>query len=201
MSDIYYWEKLTSSKLWFSQEENLKKCTSFKEEKGTSYIQGNVYFGIIFLALFLALFWHFGICLFQLSFVYKTVSQISLNLFCSGDKRLLSEFFPKWGWFHEHNERFPNILAKIKFSKTETCFCRWKSNDYNKNDYSCHWKTLVPFCMRKKRPENAFLTLTVDYHKIVKKKQIMPFKTTVNWLFSDIWCYVVLCYIEFIYCQ
>ena len=27
----------------------------------------------------------------QLSFVYKTVSQISFNLFCSGDKRLLSE--------------------------------------------------------------------------------------------------------------
>ena len=23
---------------------------------------------------------------------------------------------------------------------------------------SCHWKTLVPFCLRKKRPENEFLT-------------------------------------------
>ena len=35
------------------------------------------------------LFWHYRL---QLSFVYKTVSQISFNLFCSGDKRLLSEF-------------------------------------------------------------------------------------------------------------
>ena len=23
---------------------------------------------------------------------------------------------------------------------------------------SCHWKILVPFCLRKKIPENAFLT-------------------------------------------
>ena len=24
------------------------------------------------------------------------------------------------------------------------------------------------------------------------EKQIMPFKTTVNWLFNDIWCYLVI---------
>ena len=47
---------------------------------------------------------------------------------------------------------------------------------------SCHWKTLV--WLRKKRPEKALLTLTVNYRKIVQKKQIIPFKTTVNnWLF------------------
>ena len=38
------------------------------------------------------LFYHY--CL-QLPFVYKTVSQISFNLFCSGNKRLLSEFLRK----------------------------------------------------------------------------------------------------------
>ena len=60
---------------------------------------------------------------------------------------------------------------------------------------SCHWKTLVPFCLRKKRPENAFLTLFKIF-KIYshnsellqnrKEKQIMPFKTALNWLFNDI---------------
>ena len=50
---------------------------------------------------------------------------------------------------------------------------------------SCHWKTLVPFCLRKKRPENAFLKLIVNYRKIVQKKTV-PFKTTINWLFNDI---------------
>ena len=50
---------------------------------------------------------------------------------------------------------------------------------------SCHWKTLVPFCLRKKRPQNGFLTLTVN----CTEKQIMPSKTTVSWLFNSIWWY------------
>ena len=33
MSNIYYWEKLTFSKLRFSWKENFKKCTSFEEQK------------------------------------------------------------------------------------------------------------------------------------------------------------------------
>ena len=44
---------------------------------------------------------------------------------------------------------------------------------------SSHWKNLAPFCLPKKRLENALLTLTVNYRKVVEKK-IMPFITTVN---------------------
>ena len=47
---------------------------------------------------------------------------------------------------------------------------------------SCHWKTLVPFCMQKKGPEKAFLTQTVNYRT---EKQIMLFQTKVNLLFND----------------
>ena len=47
MSNIYFWEKLTFSKLLLSRKENLKKYTSFEEQKGTRYIQENIYFGII----------------------------------------------------------------------------------------------------------------------------------------------------------
>ena len=54
------------------------------------------------------LFWHNYL---QLSFVYKIVSQICFELFSSGDKRLLSEFLRKWGWFEGHNERFPKYLC------------------------------------------------------------------------------------------
>ena len=35
---------------------------------------------------------------------------------------------------------------------------------------SCHWKTLVHFCFKKKRHKNTFLTLIVNYHKLVQKK-------------------------------
>ena len=37
---------------------------------------------------------------------------------------------------------------------------------------SCHWKTLVPFCLQKKRPENTFLTLIVNYCKIIQKNKL-----------------------------
>ena len=47
MSNIYYWEKLTFSKLQFSRNENLKKYTNLQEQKGTRYIQGNNYIGTI----------------------------------------------------------------------------------------------------------------------------------------------------------
>ena len=43
LSSIYYREKLTFSKLRFSRKENLKKCTSFEEQKGTRYIRENVF--------------------------------------------------------------------------------------------------------------------------------------------------------------
>ena len=37
---------------------------------------------------------------------------------------------------------------------------------------SCHWKILVPFYLRKKRSEKAFLTLAVNYRKIVQKNKL-----------------------------
>ena len=40
---------------------------------------------------------------------------------------------------------------------------------------SCHWKTLAPFCLQKKKenaPENALLSLAVNYHKIVQKNKL-----------------------------
>ena len=119
--NIYYWEKLTFSKLAGKVNfwgKKLQKCTSFEEQEGIRYI--------IFRKTFILVYY------LQLSFVYKTMSQISFKLFCSGDKRLLSEFLRKWGWFQVHNERFPKYLGwKLKFQKTETCFCRWKSTDNN----------------------------------------------------------------------
>ena len=37
---------------------------------------------------------------------------------------------------------------------------------------SCHWKTLVLLCLRKKRLQKAFLTLTVNYRKIKQKNKL-----------------------------
>ena len=57
-----------------------------------------------------------------------------------------------------------------------------------------HWylpvtgKLLYLFAYKRK-DLNALLTLTVNYHKIEQKKK---FKTTVNWLFTDLWCHLVI---------
>ena len=39
--------KTDALKLRFSRKENLKKCTNFEGQQGTSYIRGNIYIGII----------------------------------------------------------------------------------------------------------------------------------------------------------
>ena len=57
------------------------ECTSFEEQKDTRYIQENIYFGIIVFSCLLS--------------TKSLVSQISFDLFCLGDKRLLSEFLRK----------------------------------------------------------------------------------------------------------
>ena len=57
---------------------------------------------------------------------------------------------------------------------------------------------LISFCLLKKRPENAFSTLIVNYRKTVQKKRIMLSKTATNWLFNDIWCYLLIACFDWI---
>ena len=56
---------------------------------------------------------------------------------------------------------------------------------------SCHCKTLAPFCLRKKRPENVLFNTNSELSQNPTEKQIMLFKTTVSGLFNDI-CYLVI---------
>ena len=133
------------------------------------------------------LFWH---CL-QQSF-YKTVSQIFLNLFRSGDKRLLSDFTQKWGWFHGHYVRFPNNLgSRLKFQKTEARFCRWKSNDYDISNF-LSLENPCTFLLGKGKTWKRIFKTNCEWSRNHTEKQFMPSKTSVNWLFNDIWCYLVI---------
>ena len=173
--NIYYWEKLTFSKpvgkVHFS-ERNLKKCTSFEEQKSTRYIWKNLYL--------------------PLSFVYKTVTQISFKLFCSGDKKILSEFLRKWGWFQGYNECFPKYLGE-KFQKTETRCCRGKSTDNNNINIFLSLENPCTFLLAKEKTWKRIFNTNSELLQNRTRKQIIPFKTTVNWLFNNIWCYLVIC--------
>ena len=68
------WRFQNLSEKWIYRKENLTKCTNSEGQKSTRYIRGNVYFDIIVFSRFFL--------------VYKTLSQISFNLFCSGDKSI-----------------------------------------------------------------------------------------------------------------
>ena len=154
-------------------KKKLIKCTSFEEQKGTRHIRGKAFFGII---------------------VFSRLSLISFNLFFSGDKRLLSEFLREWGWFHGHNERFPKYLGyKLKFQKSETPFADERATITRTWTFSCHWKIL--FCLRKKRPENAFVTLTVNYRKIVQKNNLCHSKqpSVIVIYYSVLYCTILFC--------
>ena len=67
----------------------------------------------------------------------------------------------------------PNILAKNEnFKKVKHGFVEEIALITTTLISSCHWNTLVPFCLRKKRPENIFLTVIVNYHKIAQKNKL-----------------------------
>ena len=95
MSNIYYWEKLTFSKLRLSRKENLMKFTNFEEQKGARYIWGNVYICIIIFTCF-----------------SSTEPCLKFLLNRLGDKRLLSQLLWKWGWFQGHMNVSLNISPK-----------------------------------------------------------------------------------------
>ena len=55
-----------------------------------------------------------------------------------------------------------NLLAKnYNFKQLRHGFVDERALITTKLISSCHWKSLVPFCLRKKRSENTFLTLIV----------------------------------------
>ena len=67
----------------------------------------------------------------------------------------------------------PDILDKNQnFKKLRHIFADERTLITTTLISSCHGKTLVPFCLQKKRPENAFLTLIVNYRKIVQKNKL-----------------------------
>ena len=116
------------------------------------------------------LFWHYHL---QLSFLHKAMSQNSFNLFFSGDERLLYQCsLGNEVDFTDIMNVFPNISAKNwNFKKLRHCFVDERATIITTLWSSCHWKIVILFCLRKKIPEKAILTLTVNYRKIIKKKK------------------------------
>ena len=66
----------------------------------------------------------------------------------------------------------PNILARNQNCKKRARGFQKSALITTTSISSYQWKTLVHFCLWKKIPENAFLTLIVNYCKIVQKNKL-----------------------------
>ena len=158
MSKINYWEKLTFLKLQFYRKERFKKCTTFEEQKGTRYIHGNVYFGIIVFS-----------CLSS----RKRCLRFLLICFDREIKDFYRSSLGNEVDFTDIMNVSPNIMTKnSNFKKLRHGFVDKRAMITTALASPCHRKTLVTFCLRKKIPENAFLKLTVNYRKIVQKNKL-----------------------------
>ena len=146
-------EKLTFWNLRISRKENLKKCTSFEEQKGTRHIRGNVYFGII-----------------VFSCLSSTKPYLRFLLICS--LREIKEFYQSSLGNEVNFTDIMNVSPNILTKKLRHCFVDERVMITTTLTFSCHWKTLVPFCLRKKRPGKAVLTLVVNYCKIVRRNKL-----------------------------
>ena len=157
--NIYYWKNLTFSKLVAK--------VNFSERRNALVLKSKKVQGIFGKRLFV----HYYL---QLSFVYKTVSQISFKLF----------FFPEIKGFYlsslgyEVDFRdiwtFPLISwLKIKLSKTEKCFCRWKGTDNNEINIFLSLENPCTFLFAKEKTwKRIFNTNSELSHKIVQKNKL-----------------------------
>ena len=159
MSNIAIEEKWCSWNLLKKQiswKENLKKRTSFIEEKGRKYIQENFVLALLSSAVFLlrkpvsGFFW--SVLLDRLKAYIRVLWKMTLILG--------TWTFPQISWL------------KIKFSENWDSFVDKRTLITAILISSCHWKPFLPFCLQKKRIENTFLTLIKNYCKILQKNKL-----------------------------
>ena len=166
--NIYYWEKLTFSKpvgkVHFSERKLKEMCHFWRAKRYKVYLEKP---------------------LSSVVFCLQNLTQISSKLFCSADKKLLSEFLRKWDWFQGHNEYFPKYLGE-KFQKTETRCCRGKSTDNSNINIFLSLENPCTFLPAKEKTWKRIFNTNRELLQNSTRKQIIPFETTANWLFNNI---------------
>ena len=135
---------------------------------------------------------YFGIVIFSCLSSTKRVSVFfSSDLF--RDRRFLPGFLRKWCWFQGHNEHFFKYLGEtLKFQKTEKQFCRWKSTDKNNINIFLSLENPCTFLLAKEKTWKCIFNTNSKLFQNRTEEQILEFKATVNCLFNDIWCYLVI---------
>ena len=158
MSNSYYQEKLTFSKTLISSERKFEEMHYLWRSKRYKVYSGK------------NLFWHYRL---QLSSSANSCLRFRLICFDRAKKGFYESSLGNEVDFTDIMNVSPNILAKNQnFKKLKHGFVDKRTMITTALTSSCHWKTLVRFCLQQKIPENAFLTLTVNYPKIPQKTKL-----------------------------
>ena len=130
------WRSQNLSERKICRKENLKKCTSFENQKGTRYIRENIYFGITIFS-----------CLSST----KACLRFLLNCSVREIKVFYQSSLGNQVDFRDIMNVSPNILAKNQnFRKVRHGFVDERALIATKLTSSCHWKPLHLFvCERK----------------------------------------------------
>ena len=156
----------------------MKKWTNFEEQKGTRYIRGNFYFDII-----------------VFSCLSSTKSYLRFLLICFTQE--IKGFYQsslgnEIDFIGIMNVSTRYLGYKLKFKKTETQICKWKSNDYNDINIFLSTENTCTFLLVKEKTWKSIFNTHSKLPQNRTEKQIMPFNTTVNWLFNYLWRYLVI---------
>ena len=128
----------------------MTKSTSFEEQKGTRYIRGNLYFGII---------------IFNCLLSTRPCLRFLLICFVREVKIFYQSSF-------RNEVDFMNVINNI--------------NIFLSLENPC------TFLLAKEKTWKCGFNTNSELSQNRAEKKIMPFKTTVNWLFTDIWCYLAI---------
>ena len=143
----------------------MMKCTSFVEQKGARYIQGNIYFDII------------------VSGSLSSTKPCLKFLICFA--REIKGFYQiSWGnevdFTDMMNVSQKNLGARLKFQKAETRSCWWKSNTYNDSNIFLSLENHCTILLEKEKTWKHTLKTNCELLQNHSEKQYMPFETTVN---------------------
>ena len=153
----------------------MKKCTSFEKQKSTRYIRENVYFAII---------------IFKCISLAKLFLRFLLSCFVREIKDFYQDFLENEVDFRDIMNVSPNIL-KLKFENNEVRFFRWKSTDNNGINIFLSLENPWTFLLAKEKTRKQIFNSNSELSQNRTGKQIMSFKTTVNYV-SEIYWYMML---------
>ena len=153
----------------------------FEEQKGIKYTWDNVYFDII---------------VFSSLRSTKPCIRFLFICFAREIKGVHQSSLGNDVDFRDRMNITPNIVAKIKISKSETGFCRWKSTANKDINIFKSLRNPGIFLLAKEKPWKRIFNTTSELSQNCTEKQIMPFKTAINRLFSDKWFYLFIACFE-----